>query len=164
MNRKVLLCCMLIAGAASPVVAHHSFSMFDETREVVLKGAVKEFQWSNPHTWIQLNVTDTGSVVEWQKTAYEIIAGDWSSDVCSSDLSNPHTCIQLNVTDTSGKVVEWSIEGGSPNLLGRQGWKRNTFKPGDQVEITVHPLRDGQPGGSFMRAVLPDGRTLGRNP
>ena len=96
--------------------------MFDDKKEVVLKGAVKEFQWSNPHTWIQ-----------------------------------------LNVTDASGKVVEWSIEGGSPNLVGRQGWKRNTFKAGDQVEITVHPLRDGQPGGSFMRAVLPDGRTLGGN-
>lgn len=122
MHKRLLLPCLLFAGAALPVVAHHSFSMFDETKEVVLKGAVKEFQWSNPHTWIQ-----------------------------------------LNVTDASGNVVEWSIEGGSPNLVARQGWKRNTFKPGDQVEVTVHPLRDGQPGGSFMRAVLPDGRTLGRN-
>jgi len=123
MRKRLLLSFLFFAGAALPVVAHHSFSMFDETREVVLKGAVKEFQWSNPHTWIQ-----------------------------------------LNVTDASGNVIEWSIEGGSPNLLGRQGWKRNTLKPGDQVEITVHPLRDGQPGGSFMRAVLADGRTLGRNP
>jgi Family of unknown function (DUF6152) len=123
MYKRMLLPCLLLASAAFPVAAHHSFSMFDETREVVLKGAVKEFQWSNPHTWIQ-----------------------------------------LNVTDAQGNVVEWSIEGGSPNLLGRQGWKRNTLKAGDQVEITVHPLRDGQPGGSFMRAVLADGRTLDRNP
>jgi hypothetical protein len=122
MNRKLLLHCLLLACVAFPAAAHHSFSMFDDEKEVVLKGVVKEFQWSNPHTWIQ-----------------------------------------LNVTDASGKVVEWSIEGGSPNLVGRQGWKRNTFKPGDQVEITVHPLRDGQPGGSFMRAVLADGRKLGGN-
>ena len=121
MRQRLLVLCLL-ASTALPVLAHHSFSMFDETRELVLKGAVKEFQWSNPHTWIQ-----------------------------------------LNVTDASGKVVEWSIEGGSPNLVGRQGWKRNTFKPGDQVEVTIHPLRDGQPGGSFMRAVLPDGRKLGGN-
>lgn len=120
MINKPLLSCLLLAGASLPVLAHHSFSMFDDRKEVVLKGTVKEFQWSNPHTWIQ-----------------------------------------LNVTDASGKVVEWSIEGGSPNLVGRQGWKRNTFKPGDQVEVTVHPMRDGQPGGSFMRAVLPDGRRLG---
>jgi len=119
MRQRLLMICLL-AGPALPVVAHHSFSMFDEKKETVLKGEVKEFQWSNPHTWIQ-----------------------------------------LNVKDESGKVVEWSIEGGSPNLVGRQGWKRNTFKPGDQVEITVHPMRDGQPGGSFMRAVLPDGRKLG---
>jgi len=119
MTKKLLLS-VLLAGIAFPVLAHHSFSMFDDKKEVVLQGEVKEFQWSNPHTWIQ-----------------------------------------LNVTDASGKVVEWSIEGGSPNLVGRQGWKRNTFKPGDKVEITVHPMRDGQPGGSFMRAVLPDGRRLG---
>jgi len=120
MNRKPLLPGLLLTVAAVPAMAHHSFSMFDDKREVVLKGVVKEFQWSNPHTWIQ-----------------------------------------LNVTDAAGKVVEWSIEGGSPNLVGRQGWKRNTFKPGDEVEITIHPMRDGQPGGSFMRAVLPDGRKLG---
>jgi hypothetical protein len=120
MDKRKLLTCALLAGMALPAMAHHSFSMFDDRKEVVLKGTVKEFQWSNPHTWIQ-----------------------------------------LNVTDASGKVVEWSIEGGSPNLVGRQGWKRNTFKPGDQVEITVHPMRDGQPGGSFMRAVLADGRKLG---
>ena len=123
MHKRLILACLVLGAAALPVAAHHSFSMFDETKELVLKGAVKEFQWSNPHTWIQ-----------------------------------------LNVTDASGNVVEWSIEGGSPNLLGRQGWKRNSLKAGDQVEITVHPLRDGQPGGSFMRAVLADGRTLGRNP
>jgi hypothetical protein len=120
MNPRPLLPSLLFAVVALPVTAHHSFNMFDDKKEVVLKGEVKEFQWSNPHTWIQ-----------------------------------------LYVTDASGKVVEWSIEGGSPNLVGRQGWKRNTFKPGDMVEIAVHPMRDGQPGGSFMRAVLPDGRKLG---
>jgi hypothetical protein len=120
MVRRVLLASVLLGAAALPALAHHSFSMFDAQKEVVLKGKVKDFQWSNPHTWIQ-----------------------------------------LDVADASGKVVEWSIEGGSPNLVGRQGWKRNTFKPGDEVEITVHPLRDGQPGGSFVRAVLPDGRKLG---
>ena len=120
MNAKSMAGALLLAVAAASIQAHHSFSMFDSDKELVLRGTVKEFQWSNPHTWIQLNVTDAG-----------------------------------------GKVVEWSIEGGSPNLVGRQGWKRNTFKPGDAVEVTVHPLRDGQPGGSFVRATLPDGRKLG---
>ena len=117
---RIGLTTLVLASAALPAIAHHSFSMFDAGKEVVLKGTVKEFQWSNPHTWIQ-----------------------------------------LNVTDADGKTLEWSIEGGSPNLVGRQGWKRNSFKPGDAVQITVHPLRDGQPGGSFVRAVLPDGSKLG---
>jgi hypothetical protein len=63
MNRKLLLSCLLLAGFALPVLGHHSFSMFDDKKEVVLKGEVKEFQWSNPHTWIQLNVTDASGKV-----------------------------------------------------------------------------------------------------
>ena len=122
MKRLLSLLGVVIATAAAPASAHHSFAAFDRTRQVTFTGVVREFQWSNPHTWIQ-----------------------------------------LNVADASGKVVEWSIEGGSPNLLGRQGWKRNTLKSGDPIEVTINPLRDGQPGGSFVRALLPDGRKLGRS-
>jgi len=43
----------------------------------------------------------------------------------------------------------------------RASW--STLKAGDQVEPTVNPLRDGQPGGSFVHAVLSDGMKLGRN-
>ena len=63
MNPRRLLPCLLIAGTALPVAAHHSFNMFDDKKELVLKGEVKEFQWSNPHTWIQLNVTDASGKV-----------------------------------------------------------------------------------------------------
>jgi len=46
--------------------AHHSFAMFDSARDVVLNGTVKEFQWTNPHTWIQILVKDaSGNEVEW---------------------------------------------------------------------------------------------------
>jgi hypothetical protein len=43
--------------ANSPVQAHHSFAMFDETKNVVLKGTVAEFQWTNPHSWILMMVS-----------------------------------------------------------------------------------------------------------
>lgn len=46
-------------------VAHHSFEMFDVDKTVVLTGTVKEWQWTNPHTWIQLNVEQDGVVTEW---------------------------------------------------------------------------------------------------
>jgi uncharacterized protein DUF6152 len=45
-----------VAAYALPVAAHHSFAMFDALKIVQLEGTVKEFQWTNPHAWILLNV------------------------------------------------------------------------------------------------------------
>ena len=46
--------------------AHHSYAMFDMQKEVKLEGTVREYQWTNPHIWIQLLVTDAGGhEVEW---------------------------------------------------------------------------------------------------
>jgi hypothetical protein len=54
---------MLGAGAAD---AHHSPVMFDQTKQVTLTGTVREFQWTNPHSYIQLLVkNDEGQEVEW---------------------------------------------------------------------------------------------------
>ena len=51
---------------AGPAGAHHAFAMFDTNRELTLEGTVKEFQWTNPHTWVQLLVKDgAGKEVEW---------------------------------------------------------------------------------------------------
>jgi hypothetical protein len=48
----------------------------------------------------------------------------------------------------------------SPNYLARRGWSRTTFKPGDKATIVVRPMRDGSPGGMFVRATLANGREL----
>lgn len=59
-------CAVLLLGAVTPAVAHHSGAMFDRTQAVVLEGVVKSFQWTNPHSWIQVEVTDgKGGVKEW---------------------------------------------------------------------------------------------------
>ena len=51
---------------AGPALAHHSFAMFDGDKVLTLEGTVKEFQWTNPHTWTQLQVkNDQGVVEEW---------------------------------------------------------------------------------------------------
>ncbi len=99
----------VVGLAAAPAFAHHSFAMFDNQKTVVLDGTVKEFQWTNPHSWVQLIVKDPAT----------------------------------------GKDVEWSIEGGSPNGLSRYGWKRTSLKPGDKAQVTIHPLKDGTNGGSL---------------
>ena len=61
-----LLIAALLAAPPAPALAHHSFAMFDMQREVKLEGTVKEYQWTNPHIWIQLLTKDAaGRDVEW---------------------------------------------------------------------------------------------------
>jgi len=63
--RAALMLVMTFATAV-PAGAHHSFASFDRTREVTFTGVVQDVQWSNPHTWIQVLVTDQkGSKTEW---------------------------------------------------------------------------------------------------
>ena len=45
-----------IATYAIPAFAHHSFAMFDADKKMTLEGTVKEFQWTNPHSWILMTV------------------------------------------------------------------------------------------------------------
>lgn len=53
-------------GAPQPSLAHHSFAMFDLTKEVTVSGTVRQFQWTNPHAYIQLVAKDAaGRDVEW---------------------------------------------------------------------------------------------------
>ena len=46
-----------------PALAHHSFAMFDRQKEITLKGTVKEFQWTNPHSFIEIEVADEKGVI-----------------------------------------------------------------------------------------------------
>ncbi len=55
-----------LALAAGGAQAHHSFAMFDLTKEVTVSGTVRQFQWTNPHAYIQLVAKDaSGRDVEW---------------------------------------------------------------------------------------------------
>ena len=55
-----------VLAMAAPAFAHHSFAMFDNAKEMTLVGTVKEFQWTNPHTWIQVMVKNAqGQMEEW---------------------------------------------------------------------------------------------------
>jgi hypothetical protein len=104
-----------------PVFAHHSGAEFDSDRTIELTGTIKEFQFKNPHTWIQI-------VVE----------------------------------DGKAQPVEWSLEWGAPNQLGRQGYRPSTFPPGAKVTVRLHPMRNGSPAGGFIAAKFADGKTIGR--
>ena len=55
-----------VAATAPAAVAHHSMAMFDQSKEVIVAGKVREFQWTNPHAYIQVVSRDArGRDVEW---------------------------------------------------------------------------------------------------
>ena len=65
--RTMCLASIAVATVAVPAYAHHSFAMFDATKNVTLQGTVKEFEWTNPHSWLRVMVNDdkTGKPVMW---------------------------------------------------------------------------------------------------
>lgn len=68
MNWKVVsLTAVTIAAFAAPALAHHSFAMFDRDKTVTMQGTVKEFEWTNPHSWLRFTVNDekTGKPAVW---------------------------------------------------------------------------------------------------
>ena len=65
--RALSLATIAAAIFVMPASAHHSFAMFDATKEVTMSGTVKEFEWTNPHSWLRVTVNDakTGKPVLW---------------------------------------------------------------------------------------------------
>lgn len=111
---------LFVVLAAVPVLAHHGGAGYD-TKTLVLTGTVKQFQFTNPHSWIQ-----------------------------------------VDVKDQTGKVVEWSLEWGSPNSLTREGIHPSAFPVGTKATFKLHPAKTGEPFGSFMGAKFEDGTIVGR--
>jgi hypothetical protein len=64
MMRAGVLCCVLLAAAVHPLMAHHSFAMFDTARRVTMSGTVTSFEWTNPHAYIEIDVPDEKGVVK----------------------------------------------------------------------------------------------------
>jgi len=82
-----------------------------------------------------------------------------SGTVKALQWTNPHVWLQVTVGD---QATEWSLEGGSPNSLSRQGWRSTTFKVGDAVTVRLRPMKDGTAAGQFIGAKFAaDGHTVG---
>jgi hypothetical protein len=115
--------CGFVLVAGTPALAHHSAAGVDQSRTVTIVGVLKEFKWANPHSWMD-----------------------------------------VDVTDDKGQTKLWSIEMTAPAYLARAGWTSKTVKPGDKVNVTLRPMKNGDPGGLFVSITLPDGRVLGQAP
>jgi hypothetical protein len=59
---RVLAVSAVVVALAVPALAHHSAAGIDRTKTQVISGTVKEFRWTNPHSWIDLDVTDDKGV------------------------------------------------------------------------------------------------------
>jgi hypothetical protein len=76
------------------------------------------------------------------------------------DWVNPHSQIQIEVTGTDGKSVIWSCEALPPNVLYRQGWRKDAIKPGDEIEIEGFQAKDGTASMWTRTVKTADGRKL----
>jgi hypothetical protein len=59
--------------------------------------------------------------------------------------SNPHVFVKVDVKDDKGNVTHWIVEAQNPVSMMQIGWAKDTFKPGDQVEIDAMPAKNGNP-------------------
>jgi hypothetical protein len=118
--RNMVTALVLVLGATQ-ALSHHSFAMFDQSQRITLKGKVSEFQWTNPHAFIEI-------------------------DVAGPDPNAGH----------------WQLELNSPNNLKRQGWASTSLKTGEQITVTLNPLRDmsEHKGGLFITLTKADGTVL----
>ena len=87
------------------------------------------------------NLTMKGTVTEWF----------WA---------NPHCFIQMDVKDDQGQMVHWVVETSAPPSMINSGWTKRTLKPGDQVTVTVNPVKSGRTVGRVVEVVLPNGQKL----
>lgn len=75
----------------------------------------------------------------------------------SLEWVNPHAWIHMQVKDESGKLIKWDCELGSPNLLLRNGWRRDTLKPGDAIIVSGSAAKDGTNMANAKTVKLADG-------
>src|SRR5215467_15934630 len=62
----LLLSIAVISSIAVPALAHHSATMFESEKTITVEGVVKQFQFTNPHSWVLGDVTDkNGKVTTW---------------------------------------------------------------------------------------------------
>ena len=114
-SRATILMTAVLAFSSLVAEAHHGVSQFDD-KEITLQGVVKEFQYTNPHSWLI-----------------------------------------VDVTNKDGSVTTWGFEAEGPGVLMRNGIHKSDFTPGTKLTVTAHPLKNGQPAGSWVKAVRADG-------
>ena len=89
---------------------------------------------------------------------------EYSGVVSEWKWQNPHVHFIVDIAQKPGvdpkMVGRWDVEGGSVNIMTRQGWTRASYKAGDPIKLVGHPMKDGSKGISLFYAIKSDGTRL----
>jgi hypothetical protein len=77
--------------------------------------------------------------------------------VTSLVWSNPHSSLNFDAKDEKGVVTHWALEMYNPLWMTRAGWTKTTLKPGDEIEVTFHPAKNGS-GNGYIR--IPESKII----
>ena len=80
--------------------------------------------------------------------------------VVQMEWVNPHSWLTIDVPKADGTVERWKIEGGSPSVLLRLGWNRNSLPAGTKIKVVAFQAKDGSLRGSSRSIEFPDGRKM----
>ena len=78
--------------------------------------------------------------------------------------ASPHLLLMLDVKEENGEVTHWVLESQSPTVMYPTGYRKDSFKPGDEVTVTASQARNGKPIGRIIDATTANGTKLGRLP
>jgi hypothetical protein len=81
-------------------------------------------------------------------------------EVAMMEWVNPHSWLHIDVKKPDGSVERWKIEGGSPSVLLRLGWNRNSLPAGTRVTVVGFQAKDGSLRASSRELRFPDGRRM----
>lgn len=75
---------------------------------------------------------------------------------------NPHVFLYVDAKNAAGETITYTVEMSNITNMLKVGFSATTFKAGDTVTVTLHPLADGRPGGNYIVATSADGKQFGR--
>src|SRR5216117_934418 len=84
----------------------------------------------------------------------------FEATVTRMEWTNPHVWIHVDVKQPNGTVEKWAIEAGTPNVLYRRGFTKQSLLPGTQIVVDGYRSKDGSRRANGRNLTLPDGRTL----
>jgi Family of unknown function (DUF6152) len=115
--KYIAFVCLAGTCLAMPVQAHHSFAMFDSERTKTLAGTVKEFQWTNPHAWIILQVAGiNGDQAQWAvelNGAYGLARQGWRPKTLSPGMPITVTIHPLKDGTAAGELLTVTLPDGT---------------------------------------------------